>query len=193
MAASADAYGGWLCTTTAASDRRRCSSVWMCTAGVTSHSPSTTAPSASMVRRSLARTSPHHRPHGFTRKWSPCCHGDVAGHVLAPADVVEVAERDRELLRGCELDAGTGHRARRPRREPSAGVPVRHVHPLARTGRAARSVPADRSSVTEGSAAPTAGVTRSHGTPHRHPRRPRHRRPRALHREALTRVSGAER
>src|SRR5439155_23650743 len=27
-----------------------------------------------MVSRSRARTSPHHRPHGLTRKPSPCCH-----------------------------------------------------------------------------------------------------------------------
>ena len=39
-------------------------------------------------------------------------HGDVAGHVLAPADVVEVTQRDRELLRGREVDARSGHRAR---------------------------------------------------------------------------------
>ena len=51
----------------------------------------------------------------MTRKSSPCCSGDVAGQVLAPPDVVEVTQRDRELLRGRELDAGTGHRARRPR------------------------------------------------------------------------------
>ena len=54
----------------------------------------------------------------------------MAGHVLAPADVVEVAERDRQLLRRCGPDAGAGHRgahaASPPARSP-AGSPARSV------------------------------------------------------------------
>ena len=56
--------------------------------------------------------------------------GDVAGQVLAPPDVVEVAQRDRELLRGRELDPRPGHRARRPRGQPAgAFVLDGHAHP----------------------------------------------------------------
>ena len=75
MAASADAYGGWLCTTTVGVGP---SAVQL---GVDVHRRGDvpgrrrrTAPSASMVRRSRARTSPHHRPHGLTRKSSPDWH-----------------------------------------------------------------------------------------------------------------------
>ena len=81
---------------------------------------------------------------------------DVAGQVLAPPDVVEVAQRDRELLRGREVDARTGHRTRRPRGQPAgAFVVVGHVHPQV----PARGYRRNATSVTVGSDAPPRGTT----------------------------------
>ena len=68
--ASNVAWYGWLCTTTRASGRARWSSVCRKIAGLTSHDPSSTSPSALTRQRSDARTSSHHRPHGDAHRWS---------------------------------------------------------------------------------------------------------------------------
>ena len=92
----------------------RCSSVWMCTAGVTSSAPSTTRPSASIVSMSPARTSRHQSPHGFTRMPVTDLDGDVTGEVLAPAVSSRWRSATASSWAGLRSTPGARHGAGRP-------------------------------------------------------------------------------
>ena len=90
----------------------------MWNAGVTSHGPSSTSPVSVIVKMSDAVISPHQMPHGLTSRVSSpgALPGDVAGQVLAEAEVVEVAKRAGQLLLVGQLAADARHRLGHPRR-----------------------------------------------------------------------------